>query len=67
MFYVISQPFLKISTLKFCTRIYQPLPSNILYVFFVKILILREKMLKRKKMLEILEIFRNFQHLEIPR
>ena len=50
--------------LKFCAHIYQPLPSNILYVF-LKILILRGKILKN--MLEILEIFGNFQNFENPR
>ena len=34
--------------LKFCTHIHQPLPSNILSVF-LKILILRGKILKKKK------------------
>ena len=38
MFYVISQPFLKISTGKFVgTHIHWSLPSNMLYVFFGKL------------------------------
>ena len=61
MFYVISQPFLKISTWKFCTHIHQPLSSNILSGF-LKILILRGKILKKKKKLsKILKILKNFQ------
>ena len=53
--------------LKFCTHIHETLPSNIWYVF-LKILILRGKILKKKKkMLTILEIFGNFQNFENPR
>ena len=51
---------------KFCTHIHQPLPSNILSGF-LKILILRGKILKKKKKLKILEILRNFQICENPR
>ena len=43
--------------LKFCTHIYQPLPSNMLSGF-LKILILRGKNLKKKK---IVENFENFE------
>ena len=39
--------------LKLCEHIHQPLPSNILYCF-LKILILRVKILKKKKMFKIL-------------
>ena len=52
--------------LKFCGHIHQQLPSNILYGF-LKILILRGKILKKKKMLKILELLRNFQNVQNPR
>ena len=53
--------------LKFCTHIHETLSSNICYGF-LKILILRGKILKKKKkMLKILEIFGNFQNFENPR
>ena len=45
--------------LKFCAHIHQPLPSNILYVF-LKILILRGKVLKKKKNVENFGIFSKF-------
>ena len=45
--------------LKFCTHIHQPLPSNILYGF-LKILILRVKILKKKKNAENFGNFREF-------
>ena len=45
--------------LKFCTHIHQPLPSNILSVF-LKILILRGKILKKEKNVENLENFEDF-------
>ena len=46
--------------LKFCALIHQPLPSNILYAF-LKILILKGIILKKKKkMLEILDFFLKF-------
>ena len=53
--------------LKFCTHIHETLPSNICYGF-LKILILRGEILKKKKkMLKILEILGNFQNFENPR
>ena len=53
--------------LKFCTHIHETLRSNISYGF-LKILILRGEILKKKKkMLKILEIFGNFQNFENPR
>ena len=52
--------------LKFCTHIHETLSSNICYGF-LKILILRGKILKNKKMLKILEIFGNFKNFENPR
>ena len=53
--------------LKFCTDTHETLPSNIWYGF-LKIFILRGKILKKKKKcLKILEIFRNFQNFEKPR
>ena len=45
--------------LKFCTHIHQPLPSNILSGF-LKILILRGKILKKKKIVENLGNFEEF-------
>ena len=53
--------------LKFCTHIHETMPSNICYGF-LKISILRGKILKKKKkMLKILEIVGNFQNFENPR
>ena len=53
--------------LKFCTHIYQPLTSNILYGF-LKILILRGQILQKEKMVGNFGIFfRNFQKFENPR
>ena len=50
--------------LKFCTHIHQPLPTNILSGF-LKISILRGKILeKKKKLLKILKIWRNFQNFQ---
>ena len=45
--------------LKFCTHIHETLPSNI-YYGFLKILILRGKILKKKKNVENFEIFWEF-------
>ena len=45
--------------LKFCTHIHETLPSNICYGF-LKILILRGKILKQKKNVENFEIFGEF-------
>ena len=53
--------------LKFCTHIHETLPSNICYGF-LKILILRGTILKKKKkMLKIFDFFGNFQNFENPR
>ena len=59
MFYVISQPFFEDIDLKFCAHINQPLPSNILSDF-LKILILRGKILKKRKKLSKILIFSKF-------
>ena len=48
--------------LKFCTHIYQSLPSNILSVF-LKILILRGKILKKKKNVENFDNFEEFSNI----
>ena len=53
--YYISAIFEDID-LKFCTHIYETLPSNICYGF-LKILILRGKILKKKKNVENFGIF----------
>ena len=50
--------------LKFCTHVHQPLPSNILDVFFVENFAFKGKM--KYKILRIL-FFRNFQNLKNPR
>ena len=51
--------------LKFCTHIHETLPSNICYGF-LKILILRGKILKKKnKMLKILKFLGIFKILKI--
>ena len=52
--------------LKFCAYIHQPLPSNILYVFFETFDFEGENFEKGKKMFEILEIFGNFNISENP-
>ena len=48
--------------LKFCTHIHETLPSNICYGF-LKILILRGKILKKKKNVENFGIFWNFSKI----
>ena len=52
--------------LKCCTHIHETLPSNICYGF-LKILIWRETVSKRKKIGPFLKMFRNFQNFENPR
>ena len=52
--------------LTFCTHIYQPLPSNILYGFW-KFWFWGGKFWIEKKLLKILEILENFQKFQNPR
>ena len=66
MFYVISQPFLKISTWNFVHIFISHCPLTY-YTFFWKFWFWGGKFWKRKNMLEMLEIFGNFQQFENPR
>ena len=52
--------------LKFCTHINQPLPSNIKKVFLKTKIVFKVAILKKEKMLKILEMFLNVQNFENP-
>ena len=53
--------------LKFCTHIYQPLASNILYGLLKKKYFEEEYFEKEKEMLKILESFEIFHNFANPR
>ena len=67
MFYVISLAIFEDIDLKFCALIHQLLPSNILFAYCFENFDFEGEIFEKEKMLNILEIFRNFQNFENPR
>ena len=63
MFYVISQPFLKISTGNFVHIFISTYPSNILYGFWRK-KYFEGEYFEKEKMLRMLKILGNFQNFQ---